>query len=53
MWYSRNFKNHVSPHELLQEVSSRSGKKFHIGHPGQPLPFLTWFLNTLHRDLGT
>lgn len=48
----RNFKDQVSPHELLQAVSLESAKKFQIGKKSDPLAFLAFFLNQLHRDLG-
>lgn len=49
---SRNFKGQVSPHELLQAISLESYKKFQIGKKSDPLAFLSWFLNQLHKDLG-
>ena len=52
IWNPRAFKGHVSPHELLQEVSKVSEKKFQLTAQGDPVDFLGWFLNTLHRDLG-
>jgi len=52
MWNARNFKDQVSPHELLQAIQDASEKKFKIGKQGDPLDFLQWFLNTLHLDLG-
>jgi U4/U6.U5 tri-snRNP-associated protein 2 len=52
VWNPKNFKSQVSPHEFLQEVSSASNKKFKITEQGDPLEFLSWLLNALHRDLG-
>eukprot|EP01102_Stenamoeba_stenopodia_P000694 TRINITY_DN10643_c0_g1_i1.p1 TRINITY_DN10643_c0_g1~~TRINITY_DN10643_c0_g1_i1.p1 ORF type:complete len:500 (-),score=105.02 TRINITY_DN10643_c0_g1_i1:4-1503(-) len=52
VWNPRNFKGQVSPHELLQAISVCSKKRFRIGHQSDPVEFLTWFLNTLHMDLG-
>lgn len=52
MWNPRNFKSHVSPHELIQAVVRASNKRFQIGVPSDPIEFLSWLLNTLHRDLG-
>jgi len=52
LWNPRNFKPHVSPHELLQAISESSGKKFKIGTKSDPIDFISWFLNTLHTDLG-
>jgi len=52
MWSSRNFKNQVSPHELLQEISLASRKKFKIGARENPMTFISWLLNALHKDLG-
>lgn len=52
IWNFRSFKGHVSPHELLQAVAAASNKQFRIGEVADPLVFLSWFLNTLHRDLA-
>jgi U4/U6.U5 tri-snRNP-associated protein 2 len=52
MWNPMSFKGHVSPHEMLQAVSSRSDKKFRIGEQSDPIRFISWLLNTMHRDLG-
>ncbi|ETO23780.1 SAP DNA-binding domain-containing protein [Reticulomyxa filosa] len=49
---AKNFKGQVSPHELLQAISKQSNKKFQIGNRADPLAFLAWFLDSLHRDLG-
>lgn len=51
MWNPENFHGHISPHELLQAVMTRSNKKFRIGKQADPLHFLSWFLNTMHRDI--
>ncbi|GAA6017313.1 hypothetical protein JCM10207_003691 [Rhodosporidiobolus poonsookiae] len=52
VWNPRLFKAQVSPHELLQEVGNRSDGRFRITEGGDPVEFLGWLLNTLHRDLG-
>lgn len=52
LWNPRLFKSHISPHEFLQEVSKRSGGKFKMTEQGDPVEFLGWLVNTLHRDLG-
>ncbi|KAL1838616.1 hypothetical protein VTJ49DRAFT_2484 [Mycothermus thermophilus] len=52
IWNPRAFKSHVSPHELLQEVSLRSNKRFTLTAPSDPADFLSWFLNHLHLSLG-
>ncbi|KAK4699826.1 U4/U6.U5 tri-snRNP-associated protein 2, partial [Phenoliferia sp. Uapishka_3] len=52
VWNPKAFKGQVSPHELLQEASSRSLGRFKITEVGDPLEFLSWLLNTLHKDLG-
>ena len=83
MWDPRNFKSHVSPHELIQvrppplltrrqrylssgtdmpefttggrpvaigqAVVRASNKRFQIGVSSDPIEFLSWLLNTLHR----
>ncbi|KAJ9630504.1 Ubiquitin carboxyl-terminal hydrolase 10 [Taxawa tesnikishii (nom. ined.)] len=52
LWSPRAFKAHVSPHELLQEVSARSNKRFTSTEQSDPADFLAWFLNNLHLSLG-
>lgn len=52
IWNPRAFKAHVSPHELLQEISLRSGKRFTLTDQSDPVEFLSWFLNNLHLALG-
>lgn len=52
IWNPRAFKNHVSPHELLQDVALRSNKRFNLTHQSDPVDFLSWFLNNLHLGLG-
>lgn len=51
VWNPRNFKSHVSPHEMLQSVVLWSNKRFQITQQGDPIEFLTWILHTLHRAL--
>jgi U4/U6.U5 tri-snRNP-associated protein 2 len=52
LWNPKAFKNHVSPHELMQEVSLRSNKRFLLTSQADPVEFLSWFLNNLHLALG-
>ena len=52
IWNTRAFKSHVSPHELLQQVSRQSNKKFDLLNQSDPVDFLSWFLNNLHLALG-
>lgn len=52
IWNPRAFKAQVSPHEFGQEVATRSGGKFTLTDQRDPIEFLGWLLNTLHRDLG-
>ncbi|XP_015786303.1 U4/U6.U5 tri-snRNP-associated protein 2 [Tetranychus urticae] len=52
LWNPRNFKAHVSPHEMLQAVVLSSQKKFQITEQGDPVEFMSWFLNSLHIALG-
>ncbi|GAM18016.1 hypothetical protein SAMD00019534_011910, partial [Acytostelium subglobosum LB1] len=51
IWNNRNFKGHVSPHELVQAIQSASKRKFTIGAESDPLELLQWFLNMLSADL--
>lgn len=52
IWSPRAFRAHVSPHELLQEISLRSNKRFTLSAQSDPVDFLSWFLNNLHLGLG-
>lgn len=52
VWNSRLFKAQVSPHEFLQEVTRVSAGRFKITQQGDPVDFLGWLLNILHRDAG-
>ncbi|KAH6916648.1 ubiquitin C-terminal hydrolase Ubp10 [Coprinopsis sp. MPI-PUGE-AT-0042] len=52
VWNPRLFKSQVSPHEFLQEVNRASGGKFRLEQQGDPVEFLGWLLNHLHKDLG-
>lgn len=52
IWNPRAFKSHVSPHELLQEISLKSNKKFTLTAQSDPAEFLSWFLNNMHLALG-
>jgi len=51
-WNSRNFKGQVSPHEIMQCISVLSKKAFTVGKRSDPLEFLGWFLDNLHKSLG-
>ncbi|KAL9129914.1 MAG: hypothetical protein Q9217_001762 [Psora testacea] len=52
IWNTRAFKTHVSPHELLQQISRQSNKRFDLLRQSDPVDFLSWFLNNLHLALG-
>ena len=52
IWNPRSFKPQVSPQELLQACSVLSNKLHRPGQQSDPVPFISWFLNTLHRELG-
>lgn len=52
IWSSKAFKGHVSPHEVLQETTNASKRKFTMRKRSDASEFLTWFVNTLHRDLS-
>ncbi|TXT10954.1 hypothetical protein VHUM_01705 [Vanrija humicola] len=52
LWNPKLFKAQVSPHEFYQEVTKRSNGKFKMTEQGDPVEFLGWLVNTLHRDLG-
>ncbi|KAJ7070607.1 cysteine proteinase [Mycena amicta] len=52
LWNPRLFKSQVSPHEFLQEVNRASVGKFRLEQQGDPVEFLGWLLNRLHKDTG-
>ncbi|XP_052069915.1 U4/U6.U5 tri-snRNP-associated protein 2-like [Mytilus californianus] len=52
LWNPRNFKAHVSPHEMLQAVVLCSKKKLQITEQGDAIDFLSWFLNAGHGALN-
>ena len=52
LWNPRNFKAHVSPHEMLQSVVLCSKKRFQITEQEDPINFLSWILNSLHAGLN-
>ncbi|RKP08528.1 hypothetical protein THASP1DRAFT_34646 [Thamnocephalis sphaerospora] len=52
MWSGRAFKGQVSPHELLQAISSASEKRFRLGQAADPIDLFSWLINRLHLDLG-
>lgn len=51
LWNPRNFKAHVSPHEMLQSIVLWSNKRYQIIEQSDPIDFLTWLLHELHRQL--
>lgn len=51
IWNPRAFKSQVSPHEFLQEVAQVSQGRFRLTDAVDPVDFLGWLLNRLHRDL--
>ncbi|KAM7525136.1 hypothetical protein LguiA_015038 [Lonicera macranthoides] len=53
IWHPRNFKGQVSPHEFLRAVMQASEKRFQIGVQSDPVKFMSWLLDTLHKDLRT
>ncbi|KAK2992247.1 hypothetical protein RJ640_005734 [Escallonia rubra] len=53
IWHARNFKGQVSPHEFLQAVMKASGKRFRIGAQSDPVEFMSWLLDKLHKELRT
>lgn len=52
LWNPKNFKAHVSPHEMLQAIVLCSKKKFEITKQGDAGALLPWILNFLHMALG-
>nr|BAO65810.1 ubiquitin specific peptidase 39 [Ciliophrys infusionum] len=52
IWSKHNYKSCVSPHELVQEVTVASKRRFVIGKQSECVEFLSWLLNSLHFGLG-
>ena len=52
LWNPRLFKSQVSQHEFVQEIGRASQGRFRLEEQGDPVDFLGWLLNRLHRDLG-
>ncbi|CAK7895341.1 pre-mRNA-splicing factor Sad1p [[Candida] anglica] len=48
IWSKNLYRNHISPHELMQLVKS----KFSLGSQPNPKHFLVWLLNQLHMTLA-
>lgn len=51
LWSPKLFKNHISPHELLQHVGVNSNKIFTINEERNPRDFLLWLLNNLKAPI--
>lgn len=51
IWSKYLFKNHVSPHDVLQYISIKTKNQFAINMQTSPKRFLVWFLNNLNREL--
>lgn len=49
MWSRGNFKSTVSPHELVQTISTASDRRFTVYEQHDVLDFFTWFVNQLHQ----
>jgi U4/U6.U5 tri-snRNP-associated protein 2 len=45
------FRSHISPHEIMQEVSAASARRFGILHQADPTDFFAWLIHTLQREL--
>eukprot|EP00899_Mesostigma_viride_P029106 jgi/Mesvir1/9380/Mv09831-RA.1 len=52
IWNPTNYKGQVSPHEFLQAVVTESKKRFLIEAQSDPVEFISWFLNALHKELA-
>lgn len=50
IWNPRNYKGHVSPHELLQAITLKSNKQFQIGMSSDPVRLMVWLLDTIKKE---
>jgi U4/U6.U5 tri-snRNP-associated protein 2 len=53
LWSPKLFKNHISPHELLQHIGVISNKLYTINEPKDPKSFMVWLLNSLKKSFTT
>jgi U4/U6.U5 tri-snRNP-associated protein 2 len=53
IWTPLAFRAHISPHEIMQQVSNASNRRFGPLHQADPVDFLAWLMHTLHRQLAT
>jgi U4/U6.U5 tri-snRNP-associated protein 2 len=51
VWSDKNFKSHVSPHEVMQAITLASNGKYKIIEQSDSINFVSWLLNTLHDYL--
>jgi U4/U6.U5 tri-snRNP-associated protein 2 len=51
LWTPLAFRAHVSPHDIMQQVSSASNRRFGPLHQADPTDFFAWLIHTLHREL--
>ncbi|EPZ33487.1 hypothetical protein O9G_001238 [Rozella allomycis CSF55] len=51
LWNPKAFRANVSPHELMATIADASEMKFHSTKQSDPMDFLTWLLNSMHREL--
>jgi len=49
IWYTKQFKGQVSPHQFLRAVISESKDKFSIVNEEDPVSFFVWLLNSLQN----
>jgi U4/U6.U5 tri-snRNP-associated protein 2 len=52
LWNTKAFKSQLSPHELVQQISTDSQKRFSPSKQCDAVDFMTWFLNNIHLGLG-
>ncbi|KAG2732063.1 hypothetical protein G9P44_004480 [Scheffersomyces stipitis] len=52
LWSKYLYRNHVSPHEFLQYLSSTTKNQFSITRQSTPKKLLVWLLNNLHLQLS-
>lgn len=51
IWNRKNFKSHVSPHEVIQAISISSNKRFAIGKTQDPILLFSFLMNSLSNGL--
>lgn len=51
LWNWQQFKGSICPHDIMQAITEKSAKMYHIGKQSDPANFIVWLLDNLQRGL--